>query len=239
MAVAALRTTPSQTDPAALRRLLVERFPDAVLLPDRATPPVATGLIEFDRIFPQGGLPRGRLVAWPTQVGATAVLRAVCHGLLRRGERTAWVDGRRALGTEWIDGPLVIRPRDESLALKSAEILLRSGGFSLIVLTGVEPDQAALLRLSRMVHEGQGAFLAVTQRTLTASIRLSSRFLLDRFRWAVGPFGEVAAVETVALEIAATAPGWSRSATLTLPASSHDLRHALDPDLADRRGALD
>ncbi len=239
MAVAALRTSPSQTDPAALRRLLVERFPDAVLLPDRASPPVATGLAEFDRIFPQGGLPRGRLVAWPTQVGATAVLRAACHGLLQRGERAAWVDGQRALGGEWIDGPLVIRPRDESLALKSAEILLRSGGFSLIVLTGVEPDQSALLRLSRMVHEGQGAFIAVSPRTLTASIRLSSRFLLDRFRWSVGPFGEVAAVETVALEVAATAPGWSRSATLTLPAASHDLRHALDPDLADRRGALD
>lgn len=236
---AAVRSLHPTLDQGALKRLLIERFPDAVLLPERTVPPVPTGLADFDRVFPGGGLPRGRVVVWQVQAGATAVLRAACGGILRRGERVAWIDGLRSLGADWIDGPLLIRPRDPAMALKAAEILLKSGGFSLVVLGGVDPDQQAMLRLSRMVHEGQGGFVALTSRTLTASIRLTSRFLLDRFRWAAGPFGEVAAVEAVSLELTATAPGWSRAATFTLPAPSHDLRLALDPCLADRRGALD
>jgi hypothetical protein len=134
---------------------------------------------------------------------------------------------------------MVVRPSSSSLGLSATEILLRSGGFALIVLSGIEPDQGSMLRLSRMVHEGNGAFVAITNRTLTASIRLSSRFLVDRFRWAVGPFGEAARVDSVAIELTAAAPGWSKSLTVSLPASSFDLRLSLDPELADRRGQLD
>lgn len=218
---------------------MVERFPDAVLLPDRATPPLPTGLEAFDRLLPNGGLPRGRLVAWTSREGgATAVLRAASQRILATGQRVAWIDGARTIGPLGCRGPLVVRPADQAVALKAAEILLRSGGFALVVLTGVEPDQQGMLRLSRMVHEGQGAFVALAERSLTATIRLSSRFLLDRFQWAMGPFGEAAAVDAVAVEIAVKAAGWSRSAVLTLPTSSHDLRLSLEPGLADRRGDL-
>lgn len=222
-----------------LRRLLVERFPDAVLIPDRASPPLPTGLEPFDAILPNGGLPRGRMVVWQVaEGGATAVLSAAAFALLGRGERVAWIDGGRTAGPSWREGPLLIRPIDGAIALRSAEILLRSGGFALVVLTGVDPDQSGMLRLSRMVHEGGGAFVAITPRALTASIRLSSRFLPDRFQWAPGPFGEAAEVESVAVALTALAPGWSRSTTLTLPAAVHDLRLSLDPELADRRGDL-
>jgi hypothetical protein len=224
----------------ALRALLVERFPDAVALPDRSVRPVPTGIGEFDRILPNGGLPRGRMVAWQRQAGgATALLRAACSGLLSRGERVAWIDGANTLGAHWTDGPIVVRPDGPELALRAAEILLRSGGLALVVLTGVDPDQSQMLRLSRMVHEGEGAFVALTERTLTASLRIVSSYLPDRYRWALGPFGEVAAVEAVAVRIEARAPGWSADTVLFLPARFHDLRLSLEPGLADRRGLVD
>lgn len=224
----------------ALRSLLVERFPDAVLLPERSAPPLATGFSPLDQILPNGGLPRGRMVVWQSKTGgATAILRAACQGVVNRGERVAWIDGARTIGPDWIDGPLVVRPENQSLALRAAEILLRSGGFALVILSGIDPDQSSMLRLSRMVHEGQGAFVAVTDRGLTASIRLSSRFLVDRFGWSVGPFGDIAAVNSVTIEVIVKASGWSERATFSLPARTHDLRLSLEPGLADRRGALD
>lgn len=224
----------------ALRSLLVERFPNAVLLPERSVPPLVTGLAPLDRILPNGGLPRGRMVVWQSKTGgATAILRTACQGVANRGERVAWIDGARTIGPDWIDGPLVVRPADPDLALRATEILLRSGGFALVILSGIDPGQSAMLRLSRMVHEGQGAFVALTDRGLTASIRLSSRFLVDRFRWSIGPFGEVAAVDTVSVEVTVKASGWSERTTFSLPAKAHDLRLSLEPGVADRRGALD
>src|SRR5689334_22487701 len=110
----------------ALRALLVERFPDAVALPERGIRPLATGLGPFDRILPNGGLPRGRVVVWQRQIGgATAVLRAAALGLLARGERVAWVDGQNTIGPQWIAGPIVIRPNTREVAIRAAEILLR------------------------------------------------------------------------------------------------------------------
>ncbi len=232
-ALAPTRTT-------ALRSLLVERFPNAVLLPDRSAPPLATGFAPLDRILPNGGLPRGRMVVWQSKTGgATAILRTACLGVVHRGERVAWVDGAKTIGPSWIEGPLVVRPDHPDLALRATEILLRSGGFALVVLTGIEPDQTGMLRLSRMVHEGQGAFIALTERGLTASIRLTSRFVVDQFRWSIGPFGTVAAVDAVSVEITVKASGWSERTTFSLPAKAHDLRLSLEPGLADRRGALD
>lgn len=225
----------------ALKSLLAQRFPDAALLPERTTIPIPTGIAELDRVLPSGGLPRGRLVVWlgAEGAGATAFLRAACFRVLARGERAAWVDGQRTLGVPWRSGPLLVRPASESTALRSAEILLRSGGFALVVLTGVDPDQTAMLRLSRFAHEGGGAFVALTHRTLTASLRLSSRFLPADYSLAPTPFGDPARIRSVALALEVRAPGWNASTTLRLAALSHDLRCALDPELADRRGALD
>ncbi len=227
---------PSST---ALRALLADRFPDAVLLPERTAPPVPTGLAPLDEILPRGGLPSGRLVVWQNHHGgATAVLRAAMASVLDRGERAAWIDGTRVLGPHWRDGPLVVRPASPELALRAAEILLRSGGFALVVLTGVDPDQTAMLRLSRMAHEGGGAFVAVTPRSLTASLRLGSRYLPAEYRRSADPFGGVARVDTVAILVEARAPGWQARTTFHLPLLPFDLRMALEPGLPDRRGTV-
>jgi hypothetical protein len=223
----------------ALRTLLANRFPDAVLLPERTSAPLPTGFAPLDAILPNGGLPRGRLVVWQRAQGGggtTAVLRTAAAGILARGERVAWVDGQRLLAADWPDGPLLVRPSSPELALRATEILLRSGGFALVVLTGVDPDATDMLRLSRMAHEGGGGFVAATARTLTASLRLSSRYVPAEYHTSSGPFGERARIDTVAIAVEARASGWKSSATLRLPVSSFDLRLALETGLADRRG---
>ncbi len=238
-AATALASVPADRRTSHLRAILAARFPDALPLPEQARPSLATGVTALDQILPNGGLPRGRVSVWSAgSGGATALLRASCDHLLARGERVAWVDGRRTLGPAWADGPTVIRPANDALALKAAEILVRSGGFPLVVLTGIDPQPGEMLRLSRMVHEGQGVLVALSERTQGATLKLRSRFLPSRFQWALDPFGEPARLDRMGLEIRATTPGWSRTVILTLEVVSHELRLSLDPALADRRGQL-
>lgn len=221
---------------AALRTLIEDRFPDALPLTQRTAAPVATGLAGFDRILPRGGLPPGQLTVWHPEGASLTLLRAACHAALARGERTAWVDAVRTLGADWHQGPLLLRPRSRRSALRFAEGLLATGGLSLVVLTGVEPDQTETIRLSRAAHEGGGAFVAVTTRTLTAGVRLTSRFLPDDYRFVPTPFGDPAAVREVALAVEARASGWFARAVVRLPVQDLALRMALETAMPDRRG---
>ncbi len=231
---------PAPATATDLRTLLSERFPTAILLPNRGPSVVSTGLAALDRILPNGGFPRGRITVWQSPMaGGTAVLRSAVAESLGRGERVAWIDGARSIGPHWTGGPLVIRPSTTDLARKAAEILLRCGGFALVVLAGLELDPAAMLRLSRMVHEGGGAFVAFTAAHHTAMLRLTSRLLPDQLRAAPGPFGEVALIERVAVRVEARSPGWNAHTILQLPTRHHDLRLSLEPGVADRRGDVD
>lgn len=238
MPATALHT--SRVPPGALRTLLAERFPDAVVLPDRRVPSFPTGVLDFDQILPNGGLPRGRITVWQSLTGGgTAVLRASVSASLGRGERIAWIDGARSIGPQWNDGPMVIRPRSPDLARKAAEILVRSGGFGLVVLTGVPLDSAAMLRLSRMTHEGGSAFVALADAHHTAMLRIVSRYVPRDISVLASPFGDPALIERIAVRVEARSPGWHAHTLLTLPVRPHDLRLSLTPGLADRRGDVD
>ena len=225
-----------------LRRLLEGRFPDAVPVTYRTAGAVATGLSELDRVLPGGGLPRGRLAAWVPGGGATAVLQAACLEAVRRGERAAWVDGAGMVAGEfWRGGPLLVRPAVGEgrgrAALAAAEELLRSGGFALVVVSGVEAVGTEAVRLARAAREGGSALVMLTAGVPVAALRVRSRIAPDGYRWRRGPFGEPAEVEAVEVQVQATAMGWSARAELVLPVARHDLRLSLDPGLADRRGA--
>ena len=221
-----------------LREHLARRFPDAVPLAGRREAGLATGVAAFDQMLPNGGLPRGGATVWGAPgSGATAILSAACHSLLATGMRSAWIDGARTLGPGWQDGPLVIRPRTPLLGFRFAELLLGSGGFGLVVMSGIAADRTTLFRLARSVHEGGGAFAMVADGTLPAALRLRSRYLPERFDYARSPFGDAAMVRQVTIAIDATSSGWNAATTLTLPLHSHDVRSALDPGLADRRGS--
>jgi len=145
-----------------LRRLLERRFPDALPVTYGTTETVPVGVASLDSILPSGGLPRGRLTRWRAGGGATALLRGACARASSRGERSAWVDGAGVIaGACWPAGPVLLRPAEARDALECGEVLLRSGGFALVVLTGVRPDPMAHWRLARAAREGGGALVVV------------------------------------------------------------------------------
>lgn len=221
-----------------LRQTLERRFPGAVPVTYRTAGAVAMGIGALDHLLPGGGLPRGRLAVWAPGGGATAVLRAACGAVVGRGERAAWVDGAGTVaGAFWRPGPLLLRPAGGREALECAEELLRSGGFALVVLAGVEAVGGDGVRLSRAVREGGGAFVILSTGAPIAALRLASWIPPDGYHWRRGPFGEPAEVEGVAVRVRASAMGLNVRTEFLLPVAHHDLRLSQDPELADRRGS--
>jgi hypothetical protein len=232
---------------AALRALIQQRFPDATPLTggsqttEQACPEerqrrrVATGIRALDQVLPNGGLPRGRLSVWAPHGGSTAILRAACHAVVANGERSAWIDGDNTVaGAFWGDGPYLVRPTSRLHALRAAEELLRSGGFSLLVLAGTEPQGTETVRLTRAAREGGTALVAVGSAASMASLRLTSRLL--QYRWRRTPFGDPASAEDATVRVSAKAAGWSAHTDFPIPVVNHELRLSLESELADRRG---
>ncbi|GJG88278.1 hypothetical protein tb265_34590 [Gemmatimonadetes bacterium T265] len=243
-----------------VRRLLAEQFPDARPLVERdagrLARPVPTNVPGLDRALPGGGLPRGKLTAWAPAAGAATVLRSACRAAIAGGERAAWIDGTETLTYGWgrpvadaepeatgrAEGddalPLLVQPSDRMNALRCAELVLRSGAFALVVLelaAGSEPAGTETVRLTRATRDGGAALVVLTERGSMAALRVTSRLILHGVRWQRGPFG--AAVPTqVRAEVRARALGWNERAEVTLAVAAYDVRDALDPRPADRRG---
>jgi hypothetical protein len=222
-----------------LRQALERRFPDALPLGRGTAAAVATGLGPLDRILPGGGLARGRLTSWRPGGGATAILRSACDAATERGERSAWIDGAGIQSAEgWRSGPVLVRPTGELAALESAEELLRSGGFAVVVLTGAGRQVGGeAVRLSRAARAGGAALVVVTAVSAVAHLRVSSRLDPEGYRWQRDPFGDPVAVESVRVEVEVSSMGWSGRASLDLPVRMHSARLAPEPRLVDRRGA--
>lgn len=230
------------TSVAALRALIQQKFPDATPLTGGAqtTEYVASGITELDKVLPSGGFPRGRLSVWAPFGGVTSLLRASCHAVAGTGERSAWIDGDSTIaGASWTSGaasePYLVRPTSRLHALRAAEELLRSGGFSLLVLAGSEPQGTEMVRLTRAAREGGTAVVSVGTSASMASLRLSSQ--LVRWRWRRTPFGDPADARDVTVRVAARAVGWSAHNEFSLPVTHHELRLSLESELVDRRGA--
>lgn len=224
----------------ALRELLHQRFPDAAPLTERSTAlPVATGLPVLDRAFPGGGLPRARLTAWLSQGGALALLRSACQATVAAGERAAWVDagGMVTASGGASGGVLLVRPEGRLNAMRSAEVVLRSGAFALVVLAGAEPEGREMVRLTRAAREGGAAFVALTSGAAMAAVRVTSRIRPHSWRWVQGPFADPALPREAAVEVRVRALGWNEKASVVLPVAGYELRLSVDAGLADRRGA--
>ena len=225
------------TSVAALKALIQQRFPDATPLTggSQTTELVATGIAALDKVLPNGGLPRARLSVWAPYGGATAILRAACEAVVANGERAAWIDGDATMaGAFWNDGPHLVRPTSRIHALRAAEELLRSGGFSLLVLAGAEPHGTEVVRLTRAAREGGAALVTLGTSASMASLRLTSRLL--HYRWRRTPFGDPACAEDATVRVSARAVGWNAHANFPIPVMHHELRLSLESELADRRG---
>jgi hypothetical protein len=177
-------------------------------------------------------------VAWAPGGGATAALRSACSAAVQRGERAAWVDGAGVVcGAAWAEGVALFRPPAERIALECAEELVRSGGFSLVVLSGVDTGEPQRVRLSRAAREGGGTLALLEAGGFMASVRVSTRIRAADYRWRPDPFGAPAEVERVTVRASVTALGWSREAEFSLAVAPYELRLSVEPALADRRGA--
>jgi RecA/RadA recombinase len=139
-----------------------------------STPGLATGIEGLDRVL-VGGIPFGRLteIVGPMGSGKTTVVRSVVAAAVARGIGVAYIDAERTLAPrEWAevaaaagDGLWVVRPAESGRGgAWSADVLLRSGGFGLVVLDGVPRLTRAvavrLIQLARQV-EGQAVLIAV------------------------------------------------------------------------------
>jgi hypothetical protein len=220
-----------------VRTQLDKQFPNATPVPRRTTDGVATGIAALDAILPNGGFPKGRLSVWTPNGGATAVLRAACVATVEHGERAVWVDGAgTTAGAFWMAGPVLVRPRGRIDAMRAAEVLSRSGGFALIVVTGVEPEGTENVRLSRAANDGGSAVVALTQSGSTSGLKITSRLAADEYVWARDPRGAPALVTSVGMHVRVSALGWNRRTRMALPVWHDVARCALDPAMPDRRG---
>ena len=222
---------------ATARQLIASRFPDALPAAQRSWSTVPTGLAELDKLLPSNGFQRGRLSSWAPGVGAAALLRASAVNTVGAGARAVWIDGTRSItGGGWPEGPMLIRPADGAGAVRATVELARSGGFALVVLDGVDPDQTGLVRLSRAAHEGGSALVILSRSTSLATLRIRSQALLGEYAWHRSLIGDADDVERVRVRVEARASGWLRQGTFSLSLRHHDLRLSLDSALPDRRG---
>ena len=150
----------------------------AVVEVERPTAPgLATGLPLLDQLLPGSGLPRGRLteVVGRRSSGRTTLLRQIVATTRRQGGWVAWVDASRTLAPQdWAtrdegghgaggDAPLwVVRPPSAARAAWCADVLLRSGAFSLVVLDGAPMlSRATAVRLTRLARDANAAFVVL------------------------------------------------------------------------------
>jgi recombination protein RecA len=125
--------------------------------------PWSTGLPALDAAL-GGGIPRGRIteLTGPLAVGKTALLRQVVARALATGTWVAWIDAGRTLApAPWADVGerfVVIRLPDARRAAWTADLLLRSGVFGLVVLDGAPPlSRVHGVRLAQLARERDAA----------------------------------------------------------------------------------
>lgn len=223
--------------PQDLRAVLDRHFPNAVPVPRRTQGGVSTGIAELDALFPNGGLPKGRLSVWAPAGGATALLRATAFRAVGDGERVAWIDGCGTIsGAFWTSGPVLVRPQNRLQALRAADVLLRSGGFGLIILAGIESEGNENVKLARAAHEGGGAFVVLSTNAAMAGVKVISSITPDGYVWRRTVFGDPALLDSVTLRVNVASLGWNRKANVTLAVRAPVERVALDATLPDRRG---
>ncbi len=141
--------------------------------PAPATPALPTGIAPLDAALLGGGLPRGRLteIVGSTGSGKTTLVRAIVEATVASSGWVAYIDAQRTLDArDWVhlgdaEGMWMIRPHDVARAAWSADILLRSGAFALVVLDGAPTlSKGAAVRLTRLAREANAAFVVMGDR---------------------------------------------------------------------------
>ena len=164
------------------------------LLPPPApvAPALPTGIVSLDDALVGGGLPRGRLteLVGGTGSGKTTLARVIVEATIATHGWVAYIDAQRTLDArDWThlgheDGMVIIRPHDPMRAAWSADILLRSSAFALVVLDGAPTlSKAAAVRLTGLARESGAALVLLGDRIGSASqLGGAVRLIMERRR---------------------------------------------------------
>lgn len=217
-------------DLSALRRLLADKFPDAMPRALASLRPLPSGIASLDAALPEGGFPRGILTAW-MGTGGVATAGSACAHAVRQRLRAIWVDVSGRLSADsHVPGVPVFRFSDPVRALQSAESLLQSGGCDLLVFDAADCVLPApkLVRLSRRARAGSTALLAILPSAPAGALRVHSRLTAESFH---------DLRDALPLHIEVSGHGPPLQCSLSLPILLDERRLSLDSRLADRRSA--
>jgi hypothetical protein len=167
-----------------LRNLLAIRFPQA---PMPMGTLLVTGLAPFDQPV-GGGLPKGaitELISPRGSAGSASLVHAFIHGAYRDQYFMALIDGRDSfdpctLANSILRQLLWVRCSKALEAVKAADLLLRDGNFSLLIVDLVlnSPEelrkipQTTWYRLQRLVESVPTACLVLTRYETVSSAQL-------------------------------------------------------------------
>ncbi|HMC53543.1 MAG TPA: hypothetical protein VKH19_00100 [Gemmatimonadaceae bacterium] len=190
-----LRETAPDLRVESLRALLPAPLPVA--------PGMPTGMDALDGALASGGLPRGRLSEVVGSTGKLTLLRQIVDAAVTRGEWVAYIDASRTLAPrDWAHltdarGVWIIRPPKENAARAPwcADVLLRSGAFSLVVLDSAPPiSRAIAVRLTGLARESNAALVIVGAASATqlgGAVRLRVQRRRQRLTIAIEKGGSV------------------------------------------------
>ena len=188
-AIAEPDSTPAVPDLTLLR----DQLQAVVATGRQASGPWSTGLAQLDRAL-GGGIPRGRVteISGPLAVGKTALLRRLVAQVLHTGAWVAWIDARRTLApAPWtaLGGRfVVIRPPDTKRSAWTADLLLRSGVFALVVIDGAPPlSRVHGVRLAQLARERDAACVVLEHHDGGREVRPSRLAGTVRLRIAAMP----------------------------------------------------
>ncbi|WP_337169706.1 hypothetical protein [Gemmatimonas aurantiaca] len=129
--------------------------------------PWSTGVPQLDRAL-GGGIPRGRIteVTGPLAVGKSALMHRLVRQVLSTGSWVAWIDASRTLApAPWAglgERFVVIRLPAPRRTAWTADLLLRSGVFGLVVIDGAPPlSRIHGVRLTQLARERDAACVVI------------------------------------------------------------------------------
>ena len=173
--------------------LLRDQLQAVVATGRQASGPWSTGLAQLDRAL-GGGIPRGRVteISGPLAVGKTALLRRLVTHVLHTGAWVAWIDATRTLAPAPFTGLgarfVVIRPPDTKRCAWTADLLLRSGVFALVVIDGAPPlSRVHGVRLAQLARERDAACVVLEHHDGGREVRPSRLAGTVRLRIAAMP----------------------------------------------------
>ncbi len=164
-----------------LRKLLAERFPQEPL---PSGDQLVTGLGGFDEAL-AGGLTKGAITELSSaapNAGSATLIAALLQRAWRDRYFMALIDGRDSFDLESVGALalrhlLWVRCHEASEAMQAADLLVRDGNFSLVILDLVLNPAAELrkipqsnwYRLQRLVEPAPTAFLVLTGESMISS----------------------------------------------------------------------